>query len=306
MDTATHERHPLSAAFGDMNIEDRTDLRESMERHGTKLMEPIVLYEGQILDGWHRYRIADELGMELRYQQLSPQMDPIQYVIAKNAARRHLTQSQKAAAVVRLHEWKPTGDQTGAEGAATVEEMAQSAGVSERTIQQAKKAEEGGLGDQVISGEMSAAKAASQLEETEEEPKPKKQTALQRKRAELAEAQAKHKELEETLASQATEVEELRSRVGVYEMDERGDQQGIAMELRNRNAEIRSLNGSLGQLQTKLRDCEAAGKRKDARIRALEKQVKDLTDELEAASESQPAEDPVEETTATDDDIWED
>lgn len=291
------ERHELSAAFGTLGAADSDDLRDSLVKHG--LMEPIIIYEGLILDGWHRYQLADANDVELRFEQLSPDMDPRDFVIAKNAARRHLTQSQKAAAVVRVHEWKPAHRESGEgdDSTKTVEEMADQAGVSERTIQRAKKAEEGGLGDQVIDGSMSASEAAEQVDD---KPVAKKQTAKQKQQAELS-------ELRETVAAQAEELEGERMLRKGYELEVQDNPDEIKLELRNLTAQVRTLNGQLGQAQTKLKDCEAAGKRKDARIRELEKQVKDLTDEVESADEQLTSE-PVftQEETIDGDDLFED
>ena len=47
------ERHPLSAAWPAVEKEVSADLLKSIETHGIR--EPIMIYEGRILDGWHRY-----------------------------------------------------------------------------------------------------------------------------------------------------------------------------------------------------------------------------------------------------------
>ena len=48
-----YTRHDLSSYWPDMADEDFLALKESIGYSG--LLEPITLFEGQILDGWHRY-----------------------------------------------------------------------------------------------------------------------------------------------------------------------------------------------------------------------------------------------------------
>lgn len=134
------------------------------------LREQGYTYEGMILDGWHRYRACEQAGVPFRYQDYKGS-DPIGFVKSRNLERRHLTASQKAAAVVACNEWAESGSNQhvgkrgGAPGApppATVDDMARDAGVGRRTIQQAKAAHDAGLGEAVRDGAMSA-KAASEI-----------------------------------------------------------------------------------------------------------------------------------------------
>ena len=55
------ERHPLSAAWPAVEKEVSADLLKSIETHGIR--EPIMIYEGRILDGWHRYTSCLKLGV---------------------------------------------------------------------------------------------------------------------------------------------------------------------------------------------------------------------------------------------------
>ena len=47
------ERHHLSMIWGDMVGDERTELVEDIRANGVR--EPIKLFEGKVLDGWHRY-----------------------------------------------------------------------------------------------------------------------------------------------------------------------------------------------------------------------------------------------------------
>ena len=104
------------------------------------MQTPVTLFEGQVLDGWHRWTAALELGMACPTAELG-HVDPRDFVRAVNGkSRRHLTQSQLAAAEVALWNWAPAGKPNSAAAAelATATQMAAAAGVSVRTIQDAK------------------------------------------------------------------------------------------------------------------------------------------------------------------------
>jgi len=123
--------------------------------------------DGHVLDGWHRYQVCQVLGIPPRTKPLPQGMDPLAFVKSYNLHRRSLSASQRAVAIVACREWANSGDnqhtKRGGEVAAppqSVLEMAKEAEVSRRTIQQAKRAIEGGLGDQVRDGKLSAEKAA--------------------------------------------------------------------------------------------------------------------------------------------------
>lgn len=156
------KRHPLSAAFPDMPADDFTNLVADIKAHG--LREQGYTYEGMILDGWHRSRACDAAGVPFRYAEYKGS-DPVGFVKSKNLERRHLTASQKAAAIVACHEWRRRGGDQRAPGAlrsTTSADMAKEAQVSERTIKQAKAAHDAGLGEAVRDGALSA-KAASEI-----------------------------------------------------------------------------------------------------------------------------------------------
>jgi hypothetical protein len=132
-------QHPLSAAFPAMSADDFQALKDDIEVNGQR--EPVMLYEGMVLDGWHRYRACVELG--LKPQQFTfGDTDPVAFVKSQNLHRRHLTASQRAAAVVACSAWVPSniGRPRGAPGASlgtvsTKAELAKEAHVSERTMQ---------------------------------------------------------------------------------------------------------------------------------------------------------------------------
>lgn len=137
----TLKQHPLSAAFPPMSAEDFQALTDSIDNIGVQ--NPITLFEGMVIDGWHRYSAALQLGMDCPTVELGD-VDPREFVMAQNKARRHTTQAQLGMATTAVYQWRPAGNpsfvQSGTECpvAKTNAELAEIAGVSEKTIKQAK------------------------------------------------------------------------------------------------------------------------------------------------------------------------
>lgn len=139
-------------------------LKDSITDIGVQ--NPITLFEGMVLDGWHRWTAANELGMDCPRVELND-TDPQSFVIAQNKARRHIQQGQIALAVAAVYKWKPAHREKGAPGAPfltkTNDELAEIAGTSKRTIQQAKTVEAKAVPkvkEAVKSGEISVKKGA--------------------------------------------------------------------------------------------------------------------------------------------------
>lgn len=167
------QQHALSAAYPAMTAEEYEALKESIAAIGVQT--PVTIYEGDVLDGWHRWLAALELGLPCPTAPLGD-VDPFEFVRAANEHRRHLNKSQFAMVEVALTKWKSTGrPEKGAAAApfSTVAQMAESAGVSERTIQLAKVVESDAtpeVKEAVKAGKMSVEKGAA----TTKPPKPPK------------------------------------------------------------------------------------------------------------------------------------
>lgn len=139
MTAPIRSQHPLSAAFPAMAVEDFQALKDSIANVG--VLNAITLLDGMVLDGWHRYSAATELGMACPEVGLDPATDPRDFVLAQNKARRHVTQAQLALATTAVYDWRPHGDQRSTlnvDRAKTTAELAQIAGVHPNTITQAK------------------------------------------------------------------------------------------------------------------------------------------------------------------------
>lgn len=134
------KQHPLSAAFPAMQADEYQELKDNIENNG--VLNPITLHDGMVLDGWHRYNAARDVGMPCQSVELRADVDPGDFVVAQNKARRNMTASQKAAAVTSVYMWRsahrPNKSAVTADLSKTTKELAEMAGVGERTIEQAK------------------------------------------------------------------------------------------------------------------------------------------------------------------------
>ena len=167
------ERHILSAIFGDLSETEYFELLKDIEEHGIKNKD-IITYEGQILDGWHRYRAAEELGIvdHLNFVVLAEGESASSYVVSQNLYRRHLTASQRAQLVVEANEWYKSGanqytadvtprgvtstDNFELTSVKSISDLAEEASVGKRTIDRAKQVSRLGRSEEVISGEKTA------------------------------------------------------------------------------------------------------------------------------------------------------
>jgi hypothetical protein len=165
-----YSQHPLSAAFPAMGSETFLALVEDVRSHGQR--DTATLYDGMVIDGWHRYKACQELSIPCRFEEFSG-LDAVAFVRSKNQHRRHYQKSQQAAIEVSLTAWAEAHRPRKGEAASpfstkgeaaspfsTNKEMADRAGTTERTIQHAKRAHEAGLGEAVRDGKVSAERAA--------------------------------------------------------------------------------------------------------------------------------------------------
>jgi ParB-like chromosome segregation protein Spo0J len=95
--------HPASMIFPMMSDEETDGLVEDIRDKG--LHDPIVLYEGMVLDGRNRLTCCRLAGVDPKFTQYEGN-DPVDYVISKNRHRRHLTRSQLAMAAAKASEVK--------------------------------------------------------------------------------------------------------------------------------------------------------------------------------------------------------
>ena len=248
-----YQQHPLSAAFPAMAAEDFQGLKDSIMEIGVQ--NPITVFEGMVIDGWHRYTAANELGMDCPVVELGD-VDPRDFVLAQNKARRHVTQAQLAMATTAVYAWRPMGSNQHQARVGTecppksTAELAQVAGVSEKTIKQAKAVQTKAapeVVEAVKTGEIGLPKAAAIAKLPKEEqaaaihkPAPKAAPAVVEPEIEAppeyTELDAAHDQISELQA------ELVVARMGDIPEEEKQQAAGLIAEL---HAEIKTLNATL-------------------------------------------------------------
>ncbi|MFV3378739.1 hypothetical protein ACNE9Y_32005, partial [Pseudomonas sp. NY11226] len=90
-------------------------LKDSVECIGVQ--NPITLFEGMVIDGWHRYSACVDLGMPCPERELPADVEPVDFVKAQNKERRHLSAGAWALIETELWQWRSIGKPTGANSA---------------------------------------------------------------------------------------------------------------------------------------------------------------------------------------------
>jgi len=91
------ETHKFADIFPMITGEELEQLKQDIKEHG--LLQPIILFEGQILDGRNRFKACKEIGVNPAFVDYKGDK-PLEYVISENLKRRHLTASQRAVIAV--------------------------------------------------------------------------------------------------------------------------------------------------------------------------------------------------------------
>jgi len=105
----TLQAHPFANMFPMLSAEESAAMSASIARDG--LLEPIVIYQMQILDGRNRYQCLAAAGVMLQAEHLNviegTEQEARQYVESKNVHRRHLTVSQRAMLAAQFANLEP-------------------------------------------------------------------------------------------------------------------------------------------------------------------------------------------------------
>lgn len=173
-------------------------LQEDIRANG--IHEPIVVYQGEILDGRNRYMAARDLGIEFPVREFEgTEAEALAFVMSRNLHRRHLTQAQKVAAAAQAANMPVGGNQHGAslrqladppEAVITTQQAAEAMGVATRTVERAKKVVKEGAPELVAA--MAAGKVAvSAAAEIAELPKAEQAEVVARGETEILAAAKK-------------------------------------------------------------------------------------------------------------------
>lgn len=279
-----YQQHPLSAAFPAMSTEDFQGLKDSIENIGVQ--NPITIFEGMVVDGWNRYKAANELGMDCPSKELDAWIDPVAFVRAQNKDRRHLPLSAWALIEVSLREWKPSHRPDKGELSsplrASNQEMADAVGVTKRTIQQAKAVQSNATPEVIAavkSGEIGLPKAAAIAKLPKEEQAAAIHKPAPKAAPEAPPAPANH-ELEEavnTINELAAENDQLRDRVAVAAMSGTDEERAMAAEtIAELRAQIKTLEAELDAVRTSRDTFQRQNAELMKQIRLQQKQIKKL------------------------------
>lgn len=94
--------HPYCNIWPDMEPAEYERVKESIREHGQR--QPITTYKGEIVDGKHRWRMCQELGIRAIMQEWDEVGDLLDFVADMNEHRRHLAPGARLAAGVRFKE----------------------------------------------------------------------------------------------------------------------------------------------------------------------------------------------------------
>jgi N6-adenosine-specific RNA methylase IME4 len=131
--------HPLATLFPLLDSAGFDALVADIRAHG--LREPIVMFEGKVLDGRNRYRACVQAGVRPTFT-VYQGADPVGYVISLNLRRRHLDESQRAMVAAKLATLK-LGDNQHSKGL-PIGRSSELLKVGERTVARAREVQERG------------------------------------------------------------------------------------------------------------------------------------------------------------------
>jgi hypothetical protein len=93
--------HEYASLFPAIEGAEFEALCKDIKEHG--LNNPIVTYEGKVLDGVNRDRACEKTGVKPRYEDFrNSKSDPLDFVVSQNVHRRQLTGSQRAILALEL------------------------------------------------------------------------------------------------------------------------------------------------------------------------------------------------------------
>ena len=262
------KQHPLSAAFPAMQADEFQSLCDSAESIG--IQNPITLFEGMVIDGWHRYKAANQVNVDCPTIELG-NVDPQDFVIAQNKARRNLTASQRAIAVTTVYEWRSVGKISNSAPvrniAKTTKELAAIAGVGTRTIEQTKVAQKAGFTEAIKDGAISVKEAAKIATGTVATPRPQPAIApVIDTTPDYTELDAAHEQIQDLQADLVV------ARLNSTDSDEQKQAAELIAELRAHIKTLEAVNNALTiSRDAYMMECAQLKKQCDAQRREIAK-----------------------------------
>src|SRR4029077_7376660 len=180
----SYDFHPFTEIYPLLEGEDFDALALDIAANG--LVLPILLYDGQILDGRNRYRACGEAGVEPHFAPADAEDDDaaLELVMSLNQHRRHLTFQEKAFAAARYANLKHGSNQfkredtsrdvSSREKKISVSEAAEKFDVSTASVDRARRVIK--FGDEALEQDVKKGKKHLRIAAEQVSPKKKKQT----------------------------------------------------------------------------------------------------------------------------------
>ena len=89
--------HELATIFPPMTDEEYAALKADISVRG--VLQPIYVWRGEVIDGRHRYRACQELGLDPPVHYVEDHEEPEMLVLSSNMSRRHLNPGQRAIVI---------------------------------------------------------------------------------------------------------------------------------------------------------------------------------------------------------------
>ncbi len=158
--------HPAAEIFPEMDAPALAGLTADIAANGQR--EPILILDGQVIDGRCRLRACEQLGIEPLVRHLCATVvgDPWVLAVSLNLHRRHLTESQRATVAARLEtadRGRPQKDANWHDFPVTRDDAARLLNVGVRSVARAAKVLQDGIPELVTAvdqGEVAVSAAA--------------------------------------------------------------------------------------------------------------------------------------------------
>jgi hypothetical protein len=194
------EVHPLALTIPQMTGAEINLLRKDVQEYGIR--EPLVLFEGKVLDGRHRLYMASEYDLPVHLREFEgDEASARQYVFSANVVRRQLTVAQKTLAAKEL--FMPEAERRANEAAQQARERAGRTKGGYRTDAVANNgsggAERGKTAAQIaseMSGGMASARSMETMKNVSREDTPDTVEKIERGEIQTAKAAAESAEAE--------------------------------------------------------------------------------------------------------------
>ena len=304
MTTCEYAIHPLSAIFPPMPDEDFVALRDSIALNG--LRHPITLFEGQVLDGRHRYLACIEAGVEPTFTTFEGGYgDAVEFMKDENVTRRQLTKTQLAMSAAMLVTTKKGDLPPEFKNEMTAKKAARLFGVGVNSVQYAREIRDYGNEDMIAavhSGKIGVADAWSQMRRAKREAERRAEAERQAKEA-AARAEAERQAAEQARQEAERRAEEAAARAEA----ERQAAEQARQEAERRAEEARRQAESAARAEAERKAAEQARaeserqaaeqaraeaerKAAEARRKAEEESERKAAEEARAESEREAAE----------------